>query len=601
MYHGALFAFVALGSFSSTHARKPHIIHILADDLGWGELGYHNVEAGDDIQTPVIDALIKSEALELDRYYGEKICSPARSSLQTGRLGIHVNVQNVFPEVRNPVDPVGGYQGIPVNMTGVAEVLKAQGYSTHIVGKWDVGMATPEHSPWSRGYDTWLGYWHHSNDYWTQDETSCSTPDGNIQAVKDLWRYNATFSGPALEHQNSPSCDNDNQHPLSVKADRYVDSNQDMTQDGGEEEEKCVYEEDILMDEIEQLIRKYHNDSLALGSDAPPLFLFYSMHLVHMPLQVKNAILEKFDFIDDKWRQLMHAMVSEMDSNVGRIVDLLKETGIWDDALVVFHTDNGGEIMAQLCGGNNWPLRGGKFSNFEGGIRANAFVTGGFLPEHRRGVKEEGFMTTADWYATYAGLAGTSAEDLVDKKALKAHLPAIDSLDCWDMISGAGPLSDTQYNDKSVRSTTGVCRSEIPISDTSSIKPNGDGDTLVGGIIRNDGYKILVGAENKQFLVGQDVLTAPLWPNTTLPPLVPELHPKVCGRTPLTGCLFDVLKDPTESDNLAASNPELFFEMLDRIDALQETVYSPVRGEVDPQACAQAIENGMYWGPFTEI
>lgn len=58
--------------------------------------------------------------------------------------------------------------GIPVNMTGMAEVLKAQGYSTHIVGKWDVGMATEQHSPWSRGYDTWLGYWHHSNDYWTQ-------------------------------------------------------------------------------------------------------------------------------------------------------------------------------------------------------------------------------------------------------------------------------------------------------------------------------------------------------------------------------------------------------------------------------------------------
>ena len=87
-----------------------------------------------------------------------------------------------------------------------------------------------------------------------------------------------------------------------------------------EEEEKCVYEEDILMDEMERLIRLHQKESMDLGSDAPPLFLFYSMHLVHMPLQVKEEILKQFDFIDDKWRKLMHAMVSEMDSNVGRIV-----------------------------------------------------------------------------------------------------------------------------------------------------------------------------------------------------------------------------------------------------------------------------------------
>lgn len=143
------------------------------------------------------------------------------------------------------------------------------------------------------------------------------------------------------------------------------------------------------------------------------------------------------------------------------------------------------------------------------------------------------------------------------------------------MISGAqlpsSPAALTGVERKNILSTTGFCRSEIPISDTSSVKPNGDGDTLVGGIIRNNGYKLLLGAENKRFLVGQDVLTAPLWPNTTLPPLVPELHPKTCGRTPLTGCLFNVLSDPGESNNLASSMPDLFHEMLARVDVLQVT------------------------------
>lgn len=575
-------------SGSPSARKRPHIIHLLADDLGWAEVGYHNEEAREtgDVQTPHIDRLVEEEALELDRFYGEKICSPARSSLQTGRLGIHVNVQNVFPEVRNPDDPVGGYQGIPVNMTGIAEVLKGQGYKTHIIGKWDVGMATEEHSPWSRGYDSWLGYWHHSNDYWTQDETSCRSDDGTIHPIKDLWRYNSTFSGPSLEHQNSPLCDDDNQHPASVEATarRFISKLRD---DGSvvQAEEKCVYEEDILVDEVVKVLQEFQR-GLEAG-DESPLFLFYSMHLVHMPLQVKEEILRKFDFIDDRWRKLMHAMVYEMDRNVGHIVEVLKETGLWDDALVVFHTDNGGEIMAQYCGGNNWPLRGGKFSNFEGGIRANAFVTGGFLPVHRRGVKEEGFMTTADWYATYAALAGVEETELVDHKAAQAGLPPLDSLNCWGMISGEHHPSPR-----------GHCRSELPISDTSAVKPNGDGETLVGGLIRADGFKLLVGAENKRQLVGQDVLTAPYWPNTSLPPLVPELHPKECGRSPESGCLFDILNDPSESHNLARELPDTFFEMLARVDALQQTVYSPVRGEVDPLACETAIENGYYWGPF---
>ena len=146
---------------------QPNIVHIIVDDLGWGELSYHNPEAGDDISSPNFDA-IAATGLQLDRLYGDKICSPSRSSFMTGRLPIHVNEVNVVPEVQNPSDPVGGYQGIPINMTGIAELMSRSGYSTHLVGKWDVGMATELHSPWARGFKQWLGYWHHSNDYWTQ-------------------------------------------------------------------------------------------------------------------------------------------------------------------------------------------------------------------------------------------------------------------------------------------------------------------------------------------------------------------------------------------------------------------------------------------------
>jgi arylsulfatase I/J len=130
------------------------------------------------------------------------------------------------------------------------------------------------------------------------------------------------------------------------------------------------------------------------------------MHLVHMPLQVPDAWLANFSHIDDNYRRLMHAMAAYLDNDVGLVVAELKDRGYWDNTLVIFHADNGGEIMgAGICGGNNWPLRGGKFSNWEGGIRVNAFVTGGALPASRRGAVESGLIAGWDWFATYVPLA----------------------------------------------------------------------------------------------------------------------------------------------------------------------------------------------------
>ena len=91
----------------STSENRPHIIHILVDDLGWAELGYHRHDDEADVNTSFIDELVRTESLELDRFYTHKICSPSRCAIQTGRAPIHVNVQNVKPEVRNENDPIG--------------------------------------------------------------------------------------------------------------------------------------------------------------------------------------------------------------------------------------------------------------------------------------------------------------------------------------------------------------------------------------------------------------------------------------------------------------------------------------------------------------
>ena len=97
-----------------------------------------------------------------------QICAPSRSALQSGRLPVHVNSLNVGPASVNPKDPVSGFQGMPRNMTGLgAAMRRAGGYATHFVGKWDLGMATPEHTPLGRGYDDALFYFHHAAGYYS--------------------------------------------------------------------------------------------------------------------------------------------------------------------------------------------------------------------------------------------------------------------------------------------------------------------------------------------------------------------------------------------------------------------------------------------------
>lgn len=99
------------------------------------------------MHTPTISALVR-EGVELHRHYAHMICTPSRSSLQTGRLPVHLITQ-----LADPCDKAGA---IPRNMTGLAEQLQRAGYATHQVGKWDAGMSTPRHTPHGRGFDTSL-------------------------------------------------------------------------------------------------------------------------------------------------------------------------------------------------------------------------------------------------------------------------------------------------------------------------------------------------------------------------------------------------------------------------------------------------------------
>ena len=236
-------------------------------------------------------------------------------------------------------DPDNGMSGIPRYMTTIASKLKDVGYSTNIVGKWDAGMASMEHTPKGRGYDNSLVYFHHANGYWSMDAGKCLT--GLYQNETKEWIYDLwADDGPASDYTvNSEGCS-------------------DTDQDG------CVYEDDLFTDKILASIDEHDVDT--------PFFLVWAPHSVHRPLEVPADILDQFSFIDDnEARQRNAAMVAHLDILVGKVITALKDKGMWDDVVFMVASDNGAPVCDEASntvaenaisiydrtGGNNYPLR----------------------------------------------------------------------------------------------------------------------------------------------------------------------------------------------------------------------------------------------------
>ena len=136
--------------------KPPNIIFVLADDLGFNDVGYHNPN----IITPHIDELART-GVTLEQNYMQPLCTPSRSSLMTGMYPYHIGRQQW---VIYPTTPTG----LTLNQTLLPEALKSYGYDTHLVGKWHLGHCNKQYLPLSRGFDTHFGYWEGAEGYYTK-------------------------------------------------------------------------------------------------------------------------------------------------------------------------------------------------------------------------------------------------------------------------------------------------------------------------------------------------------------------------------------------------------------------------------------------------
>lgn len=287
-------------------SQKPNIVIILADDLGWGDVGFH----GSDIKTPCLDNLV-NEGVELTRFYTAPISSPTRAGLLTGRY------PNRFG-FRTAVIPPWREDGLDINEETIADLLELNGYRNRaIIGKWHLGHTYVEHYPLSRGFNHFYGHLNGAIDYFTHER------EGELD-----W------------HNDWESC-----------------------YDTG-------YSTELITAETVKCIKEYKEDG--------PFFIYVAYNAPHTPLMAKKEDIELY--CDDYERLssaeqkkvTYKAMVSCMDRGVGEIVNALKKQGLMDNTLLLFFSDNGAAKGAS--GASSGKLRGAKFSEWDGGVRAPAIL-----------------------------------------------------------------------------------------------------------------------------------------------------------------------------------------------------------------------------------
>jgi len=338
---------------------KPNIIYILADDLGYGELGAYGQEK---IQTPNIDALAKEGMLFTQHYAGAPVCAPSRYMLLTGKHAGHARIRgndewasrgDVWNYEKAVNDPnLEGQRPILNSTITLGEVLQNEGYKTAIVGKWGLGAPLTDGIPTKNGFDFFYGY-------------NCQRQAHQLYP-KHLWKNDEKVW---LNNEIIPPGT-----PLDKDADIMDLSSYIKYQ-------QKDYAPALMQKEVLQFISRNKDN---------PFFMYYATPLPHLPLQVPQEYVDKYvkifgdekpytgkAYFPNRYPHAAYAgMITYLDDQVGEIVAKLKELGIYENTLIIFTSDNGpsylGGVDAEFFDSarpfkNNYGRTKG--FTYEGGIR----------------------------------------------------------------------------------------------------------------------------------------------------------------------------------------------------------------------------------------
>jgi arylsulfatase A-like enzyme len=374
--------------------RRPNVVVILADDMGYGDLSAYGNEL---VRTRNIDSVGRDGVRFTSGYSSAPLCSPSRAGLITGRyqqrFGFEQQVSSgAFPERREVREDDGSLaplqgeaeflrRGVPTTERNLGEVFHAAGYRTGVFGKWHLGHA-PQFLPHNRGFDESVVF------YGNTSLQSTKLDDPDLISLKVDFHDEAKDTAWTREGLNS------------------------------------IFRDGTRID-VDQFLMFFFRDQVVKFIDAhrdAPFLLYFPINSPVPPLQVPRRYFEQLrDVIPNIAQRAYHAMLLAQDEVVGSVLDALRRNGLEDDTFVVFVSDNGNALSRP---GSNRPFSGGKYSTYEGGIRMPYMVK--FPRRIRAGQVYEKPVSTLDILPTAAAACGITI----------TGTPALDGVNLLPYLAG---------------------------------------------------------------------------------------------------------------------------------------------------------------------
>lgn len=521
---------------------KPHIVVIMAEGLGWADVGFHGSRQ---MRTPNLDALA-ADGVILNKYYTLPSGTASRIGLLTGVYPFRAGITKTI----HPSQPTA----LPTLFTTLPIFLKKLGYATHFVGVWSLGFFKDEFTPENRGFDTAFAKWSGPGDYWTH--------------VSSDRKYKSF-------------------HGYDLRLNREVLWNKTGT-----------YATRVFTERATEIIAQHDKTK--------PLFMLVAHQGVQAAndygsVQCPPEHLETFASIAHRKRVLLAGALAEVDTSVGKVFAALQNRTMLNDTVLVFMSSSGGLPDGDDDGSNwsfNWPLRGTRGTYFEGGIRVPAFIWSPFMKDRTPRVSTQ-LMHVTDWLPTLVHVAGGDAKTL-------GEVADFDSYNQWPTISKnlASPRKCITHRFDLARQNFVILLGDYKgfIAKHSSLswerkstwfpvvglepKQSSEFEKRISG---SEAYKALQRFHGSGFK-----LTDPTRRGSLLN-CTPIAKPFGChvGRGP---CLFDLAKDPCEQDNVVDKHPAILMKMKQTI--IYGDSYVPWENEKMGDSDADPGLFGGVWVPW---
>lgn len=369
---------VAFATGMLNAGEQPNIIWLVADDLGYGELG---CQGNAEIATPHIDSIANNGTRFTQGYVTAPNCSPSRAGFLTGRIPTRFGYEFNPIGARNE-DPG---TGLPSEEATIAELLHDRGYTTGLIGKWHLGGAADYH-PHRHGFDEFFGFMHEGHYFVPPPYREVTTmlrrrtlPGGG----QGRWLSDRLIYSTHMGHDEPD-----------------YDANNPIIRSG-----QPVVEHEYLTDAF----TREAVDFVDRNADKP-FFLYLAYNAVHSPLQGADKYMQRFSHIEDIHRRIFAAMLANLDDSVGALLEKVREKQLEERTLIFFLSDNGGPTRELTS--SNRPLRGEKGQMYEGGLRVPFLVQWkGTIPAGQVFDKP---VVSVDMFATVAQLSGATPPRNID-------------------------------------------------------------------------------------------------------------------------------------------------------------------------------------------